>query len=60
VRERCALNAARAYHRVLALTRTIAAPAASERIEATHLAEALQCRPREGTWRDYRRSVAKR
>jgi len=37
---------ARAYHRVLELARTIADLAGSERIVASHLAEALQYRPR--------------
>ncbi len=37
---------ARAYHRVLKLARTIADLAGSERMGASHLAEALQYRPR--------------
>ena len=38
---------ARAYHRVLKLALTIADLAGAERIEATHLAEALQYRRRQ-------------
>ena len=37
---------ARAYHRVLKISRTIADLAGAERISATHLAEALQYQPR--------------
>ena len=39
---------ARAYHRVLKLARTIADLAGEEKIVPTHLAEALQYRPKMG------------
>lgn len=40
---------ARAYHRVLKLSRTIADLAGAERVAASHLAEALQYRAREAS-----------
>ena len=63
IREHCELDAAgqslikaamrqlhlsaRAYHRILKLARTIADLAGSDKIEAAHLAEAVQYRPRQ-------------
>jgi hypothetical protein len=51
----------RAFHRVLKLSRTIADLAGSDAIRVTHLAEALQYRPRrQDAWRLLQKTISKR
>lgn len=41
---------ARSYHRVLKLSRTIADLDGAEKIQTSHMAEALQYQPRDQIW----------